>query len=45
MHEHLIFNQENQDPEWRKAVIVWNSNYAKENQIETFYNVCSLVEL
>ena len=45
MHEHPTFHQENQDPEWKKAIIVWNSNYAKGNEIETFYKVCSLVEL
>ena len=44
-HEHPTFNQENQDPKWKKAVIVWNSKYAKGNEIETFYKVCSLLEL
>ena len=45
MHEHPVFNQENQDPEWKKAVIVLNSNYARWNEIETFYKECSIVEL
>ena len=45
MHEHPTFHQENQDPEWKKAIIVWNSNYTKGNEIETFYKVCSLIEL
>ena len=44
MHEHPTFNYENQDPEWKKTVIIWNSNYAKGNKNETFYKVCSLVE-
>ena len=31
--------------DWKKAVLVWNSSYAKGNEIENFYKVCSLVEL
>jgi hypothetical protein len=26
------FNEENQDPEWKKAVIVQNGNHAKGNE-------------
>ena len=43
MCEYPAFNQENQDPDWKKAVIVWNSNHAKGNESEFFYKVCSLV--
>ena len=43
MHEHPAFNQENQDPDWKKAVLVWNGNHAKGNENEIFYKVCSLV--
>ena len=34
MHEQLAFNQENQDPDWKKVVIVWNANHAKRNENE-----------
>ena len=43
MHEHPAFNQENQDLDWKKAVIVWNNNHAKGNENQFFYKVCSLV--
>jgi len=43
MREHPAFNQENQDPDWKKAVVVWNGNHAKGNENEIFYKVCSLV--
>ena len=29
MHEQPAFDQENQDPDWKKAVIVWNGDHAK----------------
>ena len=45
MHKYPTFNQENQDPEWKKPVIVWNGSYEKGNENETFYKVCSLVGL
>ena len=31
------FNQENQDPDWKKAVIVWNGNHAKRNEHDIFF--------
>ena len=37
------FNQENQDPDWKKVVIVWNGNHAKRNENEIFAKICSLV--
>ena len=43
MQEHSAFNQENQDPDWKNAVIVWNGNHAKGNENDIFYKVCSLV--
>ena len=39
-HEQPAFNQENQEPDWKKVVIVWNGNHAKRNENENF---CSLV--
>ena len=41
MHEHPVFNQENQDQ--KKAVIVWNSNEAKGKENDTFNKTCSPV--
>ena len=32
MHEQPAFNQKNQDPDWKKAVIVWNGNHPKRNE-------------
>ena len=43
MHEQPAFNQENQDPDWKKVVIVWNGNHAKRNENEFFSGMCSLV--
>ena len=43
MQEHSAFNQDNQDPDWKNAVIVWNGNHAKGNENDIFYKVCSLV--
>jgi hypothetical protein len=43
MQKHPPFNWENQDPDWKKAVIIWNGNYAKGTENEFFYKVCSLV--
>ena len=45
MHEHPAYNEENQDPDWKKAVIVWNDNHTKENENEIFYKLCSVVWL
>ena len=36
MHEQPVVNQKNQDPDWKEAVIVWNSNYAKRDGNEIF---------
>ena len=41
MHEQPAFNQENQDPDWKKVVIVWNGNHAKRNENEFFSKTCS----
>ena len=43
MPEQPAFNQENQDPDWKKVVVVWNGNHAKRNENDTFYKICSLV--
>ena len=43
MHEQPAFNQENQDPDWKKVVIVWNGNLAKRNENEIFSKICSLL--
>ena len=43
MPEHPGFNQENQDPDWKKVVIVWNGNYAKTNEHDIFCKIGSLV--
>ena len=43
MHEYPAFNQENQDPDWKNAVIVWNGKHAKGSENEIFYKVCSPV--
>ena len=42
-HEQPAFNQENQDSDWKKVVIVWNGNHAKRNENEFFSKTCSLV--
>jgi len=39
--QHLI--RKNQDPDWKKAVIVWNGNHAKGNENNLFYKTCSVV--
>ena len=36
MHEQPAFNQENQAPDWKKVVIVWNGSHAKRNENEKF---------
>ena len=36
MHEQLAFNQENQDPDWKKVVIVWNANMQREMKMKKF---------
>jgi hypothetical protein len=41
MQKHPPFNQENQDTDWKKAVIVWNGNHVKEN--ENDFIKCSIV--
>ena len=43
MHEQPAFNQENQAPDWKKVVIVWNGNHAKRNENEIFSKIYSLV--
>ena len=43
MHEQPEFNQENQDPDWIKAVTVWNGDHAKKNENEIFCKIYSLV--
>ena len=43
MPEQPAFNQENQDPDWKKVVVVWNGNHAKRNENEIFAKICSLV--
>ena len=43
MHEQPAFNQKNQDPDWKKAVIVWNGNHAKRNEHDIFCKIGSLV--
>ena len=43
MHEQPVFNEENQDPDWKKPVIVWSGKYAKRNENEIFCKICSLV--
>ena len=43
MHEQPVVNQKNQDPDWKEAMIVWNSNYAKRNENDFFSKICSLV--
>ena len=43
MHEQPAFNQENQDPDWKKALIVWNGNHAKRNENNIFFKIYSLV--
>ena len=44
MPEQPAFNQENQDPDWKKVVIVWNGNHhAKRNENEFFSKIYSLV--
>ena len=42
MHEQPAFNQENQAPDWKKVVIVWNGNHAKRNENEIFSKIYSL---
>ena len=32
MQEHSAFNQENQAPDWKDIVVVWNGNHAKGNE-------------
>jgi hypothetical protein len=39
MHEDPVFNQDNQDPDWHKAVEIWNSFHANGKTI--FYKVNS----
>ncbi|KIK02510.1 hypothetical protein K443DRAFT_6140 [Laccaria amethystina LaAM-08-1] len=34
---HPPFNQENQDTDWMKTVILWNGNHAKGNEDEYFF--------
>ena len=36
MHEQPAFNQENQEPDWKKVVIVWNGNHAKRMKMKKF---------
>ena len=36
MHEQPASNQENQDPDLKKAVIVWNGNHAKKKENDIF---------
>jgi hypothetical protein len=43
MQTHPPFNQENQDTDWIKTVILWNGNHAKGNEDDLFFKVCSLV--
>ena len=43
MHEQPAFNQENQAPDWKKVVIVWNGSHAKRNENENFSKICSFV--
>ena len=43
MHEQPAFQQENQDPDWKKVVIVWNGNHAKRNENDIFSKISSLV--
>ena len=43
MPEQPAFDQENQDPDWQKVVIVWNGNHTKRNENENFSKICFLV--
>ena len=41
MHEQPAFHQENQAPDWKKVVIVWNGSHAKRNENEKISKICS----
>ena len=43
MHEQPAFNQENQPPDWKKVVIVWNGSHAKRNENEKISKISSFV--